>query len=109
MSREQVLNIANDEKFAGKKVKQQRLAIKTLARQPLMINQQQYSLPIEGHMDISLEQIESVEHNCVLIVENYRCFDYLQQIRICLPKKNKQPLVVYRGDEYYSQQTLRLF
>jgi len=109
LSREQVLNVALDEKLAGKKVKQQRLAIKVLAGQSLRINQQQYHIPAEGHLDMSLEQIETVEHNCILIVENYRCFDYIQQIKISLPEQYRQPLVIYRGDEYYSQQTLRLF
>ncbi len=109
LSREQALKVANDEKLAGKKVKQQRLAIKTLEGQPLMINHLQYSLPAEGHIDMGLKQIGSVEHSCVLIVENYRCFDCLQLIRICLPEIHNQPLVAYRGDEYYNQQTLRLF
>ena len=108
LPREQVLKVALDEKLAGQKVKQQRLAIKTLAGQPLRINQQQYHIPAVGHLDMSLEQIKIVEHNCFLIVENYRCFDYIQQIKISLPEPYQQPLVVYRGDEYYSQQTLRL-
>jgi len=75
----------------------------------ITINQQQYILPAEGHMDMSLEQIESVEHNSVLIVENYRCFDCLHLIKLRLPEKYSQPLVLYRGDEYYSQSTLKLF
>lgn len=109
MSREQALRVATDEKLAGKNVKHQRLAIKVLAGQFLSINQQQYNIPAEGHMDMNLDQIESVEHNCILIVENYRCFDLLQQITLSLPEKYAQPLVVYRGDDYYSQHTLRLF
>ena len=108
LSREQVLKVALDEKMAGKSVKQQRLAIKTLEGQPLKINQQHYSIPATGHLDISLEQIKTVEHNCLLIVENYRCFDEIQRIKINLPEKYQHPLVVYRGDEYYSQKTLRL-
>ncbi|MCK5354944.1 MAG: hypothetical protein KAJ63_07475 [Methyloprofundus sp.] len=108
LTREQALKVALDEKMAGQKVKQQRLAIKVLAGQSLRINQQHYRLPVEGHMDMSLEQIETIEHNCLLIVENYRCFDHIQQIKISLPEKYQQPFVVYRGDEYYSQQTLRL-
>ncbi len=109
MTREQVLKVAIDEKLAGKSVKRQRLAIKVLAGQALKVNQQQYHLPENGYMDMSLEQIESVEHCCILIVENYRCFDYVQKIKLSLPEKYSQPLVIYRGDEYYSQQTLRLF
>jgi len=107
MSREQALKVAIDEKLAGKNVKHQRLAIKVLAGQSLSINQQQYNIPAEGHMDMNLDQIESVEHNCILIVENYRCFDQLQQIKLQLPTQYNQPLVVYRGDNYYKENTLR--
>ena len=108
MPREQALKVAIDEKLAGKSVKQQRLAIKVFTGQSLRINQQQFRLPAEGHMDMSLEQIESVEHNSVLIVENYRCFDCLHLIKLRLPEKYSQPLVLYRGDKYYSQSTLKL-
>ncbi|MDF1581809.1 MAG: hypothetical protein RQ733_06530 [Methyloprofundus sp.] len=108
MHREQALEHGTDEKLAGKKVKDQRLAFKTLAEQPLKINQQHYYLPANGHMDMCLDQLESIEHNCILIIENYRCFDQLQQIKLKLPAQYNQPLVVYRGDNYYSEKTLRL-
>jgi len=108
MHREQALEHGSNEKLAGKKVKDQRLAFKTLAGQPLKINQQQYLLPANGHMDMCLDQLESIEHNCILIIENYRCFDQLQQIKLKLPMQYNQPLVIYRGDNYYSEKTLRL-
>ena len=109
LPREQVLKYALDEKLAGTKLKQQRLAFKALSDQPLMINQCTYTLPSAGHMDMSLENIVSVEHRCILVVENYRCFDQLHQIKLSLVGPYQQPLVVYRGDEYYSQKTLNLF
>jgi hypothetical protein len=108
MNREQALEHGINEKLAGKRVKDQRLAFKTLAEQPLKINQQQYLLPANGHMDMCLGQLESIEHNCLLIIENYRCFDQLQQIKLKLPTQYNQPLVIYRGDNYYSEKTLRL-
>lgn len=107
MNREQALEHGTNEKLAGKSVKEQRLAFKTLAGLPFKINQQQYFLPTKGHMDMCLEQLESIEHNCILIIENYRCFDQLQQIKLQLPTQYNQPLVVYRGDNYYSEKTLR--
>jgi len=107
MYREQALDHGTNEKLAGKKVKDQRLAFKTLAGQHLNINQQQYLLPVNGHMDMCLEQLESIEHNCILIIENYRCFDQLQQVKLKLPTEYNQPLVVYRGDNYYKENALR--
>ncbi len=106
MQREQVLTLAHDEKMSGKKVKADRLALKTLSQQPLLINQASYQIPAVGHSDINIEQIESVEHNCLLIVENYRCFDQIQQIKLALPAQYRNPLVLYRGDKEYSEKTL---
>jgi len=108
MNREQALDHGTNEKLAGKSVKNQRLAFKTLAEQPLKINKQEYFLPANGHMDMCLDLLESIEHNCLLIIENYRCFDQLQQVKLKLPTQYNQPLVVYRGDNYYSEKTLRL-
>jgi len=108
MHREQALEHGTYEKLAGKSVKDQRLGFKALAGAPLKINQQQYLLPANGHMDMCLDQLKSIEHNCILIIENYRCFDQLQQIKLKLPTQYNQPLVVYRGDNYYSEKTLRL-
>jgi hypothetical protein len=107
MNREEALAHTYDEKLAGKKVKAQRLAFKVLAGQRLHINQQQYNLPGYCHIDMSLDQLHSIEHSCIIIVENYRCFDQLQKIKLNLPSEYKNPLVIYRGDNVYSEQALR--
>lgn len=105
--REQALAITYNEKWAGKAVKTQRLALKTLPDKILLLNQKQYALPTSGHIDLSLEQLTSIEHNCILIVENYRCFDQIHRIAIHLPQQYTNPLVLYRGDDDYSERTLR--
>jgi len=107
MNREEALVHVYDEKLAGKKVKAQRLAFKVLAGQRLHINQQQYDLPDYCHIDMCLDQLHSIEHSCIIIVENYRCFDQLQKIKLNLPSDYENPLVIYRGDNKYSEQTLR--
>jgi len=107
MHREEALEHTSDEKLAGKKVKAQRLAFKVLAGQCLYISQQQYDLPEFCHIDMCLEQLKSIEHSCIIIVENYRCFDQLQKIKLNLPSEYANPLVMYRGDKEYSEQTLR--
>ncbi len=70
LHREQTLAFSHNEKWAGKPVKTQRLAFKTLTNQILLINQAKYSLPVGGHMDMSLEQIHSIEHNCLLVIRH---------------------------------------
>jgi len=107
MQREQVLTVALDEKLAGQAVKNNRLAIKALPGLTLKINGQAYSLPRSGHLDIALVDLSSIAHNCLLIIENYRCFDRLANLCLHLPAQYNDPLVLYRGDNSYSEQAVR--
>lgn len=107
MDREQALSIVIDEKLAGKAVKKHRLAIKTLPGKMLLINNQSYWLPACGHLDLAIENISGTKHRCILIIENYRCFDRLAAIKLNVPEAFAEPLVVFRGDNVYSEQTVR--
>lgn len=110
LHREQALAISHNEKLAGLKVKDNRLAIKAMPNQRLNINQQSYSLPAFAHLDIALENITQVEHDCILVTENYRCFDQLAHLNIKLNSSFASPLVIYRGDRDYRLDTcLQLF
>ncbi|NOT84154.1 MAG: hypothetical protein HOP02_05070 [Methylococcaceae bacterium] len=107
MQREQALAVAIDEKFAGLAVKKDRLAMKTLSGQTLKINDKAYPMPDCGHLDIALSDLSNTAHRCVLIIENYRCFDALQKIHLSLSKQYADPLVLFRGDNTYSENTVR--
>ena len=107
MNREQVLSFALDEKMAGQAVKKDRLAIKTLAGYSLKINGESFSLPGSGHLDMALSDLSSTAHHCILLIENYRCFDSLEKMRLNLPDQYADPLVLFRGDNVYSENTVR--
>ena len=107
MQREQVLAVALDEKLAGQAVKKNRLAVKALTGLALKVNDQAYALPPCGHLDIALTDLSSTAHRCILIIENYRCFDRLENLHLDLATDYDDPLVLYRGDNSYSQQAVR--
>lgn len=108
LQREEALSIgAIDEKLAGQAVKKDRLAIRTLPGSTLKINHQHYRLPDSGHLDIALEAVVSIEHYCVLVVENYRNIDVLANTPLNLVAPFHDPLVVFRGDKVYSENTVR--
>jgi hypothetical protein len=109
MNREAALSFALDEKTAGQAVKKDRLALKSLTGMALKINGQSYYLPGSGHLDIALADISSAAHTCILLIENYRCFDSLENMQLNLPDQYADPLVLYRGDNYYSENTVRRF
>lgn len=108
LTREESLALAINEKLAGQAVKANRLALRTIADKPLQINQKTYHLPDSGFLDIALDSIHSIEHGCVLVVENYRCFDGLANMSLNLAGPFHDPIVLYRGDNSYSENTLRL-
>lgn len=107
LQREETLSIAIDEKFAGQSVKKDRLAIKVLPDSVLKINNQHYSLPNVSHVDIALKNISSTQHHCILIIENYRCFDALAKMHLNLEETFEDPLVLFRGDNVYSEKIVR--
>ncbi len=107
LHREEILSIAIDEKLTGQAVKKDRLAIKTLSGSALKINQEQYALPCFSHLDIAIDNISSTNHKCILIIENYRCFDALEKMCLNLDGMYKDPLVLLRGDNSYSEKTVR--
>jgi hypothetical protein len=109
MNREDALLFALDEKIAGQAVKKDRLAIKPLAGYTLKINNHAYLLPACGYLDMALTDISSIAHHCILLVENYRCFDRMEKICLNLPEQYADPLVIFRGDKTYSEKTLRQF
>ena len=107
MNREEALTYALDEKMAGQAVKKDRLAIKTWAGHILKINGEAFSLPGCGYLDMPLADISSTVHKHILLIENYRCFDRLEKVRLNLPDQYADPLVLFRGDNYYSENTVR--
>lgn len=106
LTREQTLSVAIHEKFAGQSVKQNRLAIKALPGGALKLNGQSYRLPAYGHWDVALENITDVGHASLWVVENYRCFDRLDAIKIHPSAAQTEPLVVFRGDNVYQADTV---
>ena len=107
INREEALSVALDEKLAGQAVKKDRLAIKTLAGHTLKINGKSFSLPGSGYLDMALADLTSTAHDCILLIENYRCFDSLENIQLKLPDQYADPLVLFRGDNTYNEKTVR--
>lgn len=108
LHREEVLSIGViDEKLAGQAVKKDRLAMRALPGSTLKINRRHYTLPDSGYLDIASDAVISIEHYCVLVVENYRNIDALAKMPLNLEAPFHDPLVIFRGDKIYSENTVR--
>ncbi|MDD2768997.1 MAG: hypothetical protein PHT19_09690 [Methylococcus sp.] len=66
--------------------------------QRLCLNGQTLALPIRCHLDAAIEAIESLDHDTIIVIENYECFDRLEDLRWNLGERYAHALVLYRGD-----------
>jgi hypothetical protein len=102
LSRSEALERTRDEKWAGRKVSADRLAVKAMPGKLLSLNGQALALPNRCHLDIAGESLNSLEHEAILVVENYECFDRIDQISWALDEPYSNPLANYRGDPHTS-------
>lgn len=101
LTRAEALSVGHNEKFAQEPVKRRRVAIKTL--QPsltLALNGQPLLLPARCHVEVDYAELgEMAQHDWIVVVENWECFNdiNLAAERLSFPGQN--PLIVWRGDK----------
>lgn len=104
MSREETLAVTPHEKASGEAVKRNRISIKALAGQVLVLAGQPIHLPEESHLDVDWTRIVSqLGHRCIMVVENYENFNRIHATTFKFPLEYRSPLVVYRGDPQESR------
>lgn len=104
MTRSECLALSPNEKAGGETVKRNRVSIKALAGQSLVIGGEAINLPAETHLDADWKKIaDALGHRCILLVENYENFNRIHETTFKLPVEYRSPLVVYRGDPHESR------
>ncbi len=99
MSRGERLAVTPNEKAGAEAIKRNRISVKALANQTLVIGEQCLLLPPESHLDVDWTKIVGqIRHTCILIVENYENFNRIHETLFDLPGRFQSPLAVYRGD-----------
>lgn len=99
MNRGERLALTPNEKAGGETIKRNRISIKALAGQPLIVGEQNLLLPPESHLDVNWTKVgDQISHSCALVVENYENFNRIHETQFDLPDRFRSPLVVYRGD-----------
>lgn len=99
MSRGERLAVTPQEKAGGEAVKRNRVSIKALAGESLLIGGDSLKLPAECHLDVDWTKIaDNIGHPCVMVVENYENFNRVHETTFALPDCYRSPLVLYRGD-----------
>ena len=104
MNRAERLKHTPNEKAGGRAVKQNRVSIKALHRAMLRVGGGVLSLPPTAHLDIEWPTIaKSIDHQSILVVENYEIFNRIYDVSLSVPAKFGSPLVIYRGDMHESR------
>ena len=100
ITRADALTLGNNEKLAGDPVKRRRVAIKALTpAHPIKLNGQVLFLPPRCHLDLDFDEAKTLsDHDWIVVVENWECFNDIHIAASALNFPGANPLVVWRGD-----------
>jgi hypothetical protein len=100
-SREEALSLGADEKWTNQKVRDERVAIKSLPDKPLLLGSEQIRLPDGANLDMSWQDVARLSaHDSILVIENWTNFEKTHRTPLLMTTKGN-PLVLYRGDPVY--------
>lgn len=98
LTRVESLALGRNEKWAGGPARRDRVAVKTLPGRPLLIGHESILLPPRCHLEAdTLEIAGNVQHDTVLLVENWECFDRIHAVQLDFSPAGANPLVIWRG------------
>lgn len=104
LSRTDSLAWGSNEKLTHSAVRQQRVAIKHLPPQALLLAGTRLVLPQGSNLDVNWQTIvQQSQHETVLVVENWEAFERIHQARLDFSLAGENPLVVFRGSPVYQQ------
>lgn len=97
-SRSDSMEIGPDEKWAGTAVRSERIAIKTFRGKPLMVGGNPLFLPPGANLEWGYPQaIESLQHEDVVLVENWETFEHIDDLQVDISRVSNNPLILWRG------------
>lgn len=102
LGRAQSLQLARDEKFAGRSVGSGRLRLKTLPGNTLHVAGGSWDLPYRADLglDLAAVLVHEIGHDALLVIENLQTFDDIHSVGMDVMDSlsARDPLVIYRGD-----------
>ncbi len=101
LTRTEALTVGHNEKFAQGPVRRRRVAIKALRPSlPLFLNGQPLHLPARCHVEVDhAELIDITQHDWLVVVENWECFNDIHVAANNLEFPGQNPLILWRGDK----------
>jgi hypothetical protein len=98
MSRAEVSRLSSNEKDTSRRVREGKVAIKSLPGRPLLLTTGPVTLPPGINLDVGFEWVTAnTLHDSVLVIENWECFERAHDVAL-LAEIPGNPLVVFRGD-----------
>lgn len=98
LTRAESLALGRDEKWADGPARRDRVVVKALPGRPLRISHDSLMLPPRCHLEAdALEIAGGVQHDTILLVENWECFDRIHEVQLDFSSAGTDPLVLWRG------------
>jgi len=105
LTRIEVGELGLNEKLAGRRPREDRLALRGPAG--LHLGEASILLPAQAFLDIPLTEAACFRHDCIVVVENFEAFIRYEDAAIEQPFL--QPLLVFRGDSINTADTVLKF
>jgi len=101
LTRAEALLLGHNEKFANEPVKRRRVAMKALQpSMPLILNGRPIFLPVRCHAEVDYDELDDMtQHDWLVVVENWECFNDIHIAATSLTFPGKNPLILWRGDK----------
>lgn len=98
IGRAEALQIGPNEKWAGAAVRAERIAIKALKGNLLLLGDQPIFLPPLANVEWNyIEALEVLHHDVVIVVENWEVFECIDDFKIEMSHISENPLILWRG------------
>lgn len=104
LSRASSLQLGNNEKLSREAVRRDRVAVKSLGGQPLLLDTTTLMLPVGANLDLDGKWLAMhCQHRTALVVENWETFEHIHTVSFPLTDAGTNPLVIFRGSPVYRQ------
>lgn len=105
LTRAEVSKLASNEKLTTRSVREDRIAVKALPDQALLLDSGSLKLPDGSNLDVNWQWLrDNTQYSSIMAVENWEVFENIHKINFDLTQYADNPLVIFRGGDEYNQE-----
>ncbi|WP_022952776.1 DUF7281 domain-containing protein [Leucothrix mucor] len=104
LTRAEASKLGSNEKLTTRPVREDRIAVKALPAQALLLGIERLTLPDGSSLDVNWQWLlDNCQHRSIMAVENWEAFENIHKINFDITQYADNPLVIFRGGDEYNQ------